>query len=60
MPVTSAPVPTHPVPDRSPALLDRLRPAWRDRAVMANLVAQILIIVTGGLVRLTASGLGCS
>lgn len=60
MPVTSAPVPTHPVPDRSPAFLDRFRPAWRDRAVMANLAAQILIIVTGGLVRLTASGLGCS
>jgi cytochrome c oxidase assembly protein subunit 15 len=27
---------------------------------MANLVAQIVIVVTGGLVRLTASGLGCS
>lgn len=60
MPVTSAPVPVHPVPDRSGSFLDRLRPVWRDRAVMANLVAQILIIVTGGLVRLTASGLGCS
>jgi len=58
--VTSAPVPAHPVPDRSGSFLDRLRPVWRDRAVMANLVAQILIVVTGGLVRLTASGLGCS
>lgn len=60
MPVTSAPVPVHPAPDRSGPVLDRLRPLWRDRAVMANLVAQILIVVTGGLVRLTASGLGCS
>jgi len=53
VPVTSAPAPARPA-------LDRLRPVWRDRAVMANLVAQILIVVTGGLVRLTASGLGCS
>lgn len=60
MPVTSAPVPPRPAPDRSGAVLDRFRPVWRDRAVMANLVAQILIVVTGGLVRLTASGLGCS
>lgn len=60
MPVTSAPVPARPAPDRSRAVLDRFRPDWRDRAVMANLVAQILIVVTGGLVRLTASGLGCS
>lgn len=51
--VTSAPAP-------APSLLDRLRPAWRDRAVTANLVAQIVIVVTGGAVRLTASGLGCS
>jgi cytochrome c oxidase assembly protein subunit 15 len=58
--VTSAPVPAHPVPDRSGPFLDRFRPVWRDRAVVANLVAQILIVVTGGLVRLTASGLGCS
>lgn len=40
--------------------LDRFRPLWRDRAVMANLVGQIAIIVTGGTVRLTGSGLGCS
>lgn len=40
--------------------LDRLRPLWRDRAVVANLVAQIVIVVTGGAVRLTGSGLGCS
>jgi cytochrome c oxidase assembly protein subunit 15 len=51
--VTSASTPTAP-------LLDRLRPVWRDRAVVANLVAQIVIVVTGGAVRLTGSGLGCS
>ncbi|HEY3436343.1 MAG TPA: COX15/CtaA family protein [Actinotalea sp.] len=28
--------------------------------LVANLVAQVLIVVTGGIVRLTASGLGCS
>lgn len=37
---------------------------WRERwtrpAVVTNLVAQIAIIGTGGLVRLTGSGLGCS
>lgn len=31
-----------------------------DRLAIANLIAQIVIIVTGGLVRLTGSGLGCS
>jgi len=43
----------------APLAADRLA-VWRRRAVLANLVAQVLIIVTGGLVRLTASGLGCS
>ena len=32
---------------------------WQSRIVLANLVAQTLIVVTGGLVRLTSSGLGC-
>jgi len=32
---------------------------WQSRVVLANLVAQTLIVVTGGLVRLTSSGLGC-
>jgi cytochrome c oxidase assembly protein subunit 15 len=40
----------------SDALLRRLTGV----AVVANLVGQILIIVTGGAVRLTGSGLGCS
>lgn len=33
---------------------------WTRRTLWANLVAQIGIIVTGGAVRLTGSGLGCS
>ena len=33
---------------------------WTRRALWANLVGQIGIIVTGGAVRLTGSGLGCS
>ncbi len=40
----------------SDALLRRLTGA----AVIANLVGQVLIVVTGGAVRLTGSGLGCS
>lgn len=32
---------------------------WLRWALIANLILQILIIVTGGLVRLTGSGLGC-
>lgn len=32
---------------------------WQSRVVLANLIAQTLIVVTGGLVRLTSSGLGC-
>lgn len=50
-PTTPARVPDRPA-GRSPRWLGRL--AW------ANLVAQIGIIVTGGAVRLTGSGLGCS
>ena len=43
-----------------------LRPSWASAGgrahvvLVANLVAQVLIVVTGGIVRLTASGLGCS
>ncbi|GIG40978.1 COX15/CtaA family protein [Cellulomonas phragmiteti] len=53
----TAPAPTSP---SSSSLLGRLRPRWTTRAVVANLVAQVLIVVTGGAVRLTSSGLGCS
>ncbi|MCU1432407.1 MAG: cytochrome oxidase assembly [Actinotalea sp.] len=33
---------------------------WARRILLANLVGQVLIVVTGGVVRLTGSGLGCS
>ncbi|RHA40488.1 COX15/CtaA family protein [Cellulomonas rhizosphaerae] len=47
---------------QSPALdlLDRLRARLGWPVVVANTIAQIGIIVTGGAVRLTGSGLGCS
>ena len=32
---------------------------WLPRILLANLVVEVLIVVTGGLVRLTGSGLGC-
>jgi len=41
---------------------DRLarRRRWTRRALLANVVAQGVLVVTGGAVRLTGSGLGCS
>jgi len=47
--------PLHDRPDR----LARIRP-WTRGALLANVVGQIVIIGTGGAVRLTDSGLGCS
>lgn len=50
-------------PTSRPTPLNRLAEPLRSRSasiLAANLVVQILIIVTGGAVRLTASGLGCS
>ncbi|MCB0916082.1 MAG: heme A synthase [Actinobacteria bacterium] len=38
---------------------DRTAPTWLRRIFVANLVAQTGIVITGGLVRLTGSGLGC-
>ncbi|MFZ0323097.1 MAG: COX15/CtaA family protein [Actinomycetes bacterium] len=32
---------------------------WAQRILLTNVVAQVAIVVTGGLVRLTGSGLGC-
>ena len=32
---------------------------WLRRALVANLVVEVMIVVTGGIVRLTRSGLGC-
>lgn len=59
-PAADAAVPTGPEPtaDR-PDRFARFRP-WTRGVLVANLVAQIGIIVTGGAVRLTGSGLGCS
>ena len=37
----------------------RTVPRWLRGIFIANLVAQIGIVVTGGIVRLTGSGLGC-
>jgi cytochrome c oxidase assembly protein subunit 15 len=34
-------------------------PTWLQRVFWANLVAQIGIVITGGIVRVTGSGLGC-
>lgn len=50
-PAAPAAPPTEPAPVTSP---------WVRRLAWANLAAQIGIIVTGGAVRLTGSGLGCS
>jgi cytochrome c oxidase assembly protein subunit 15 len=49
-----------PVSTVAPPLLDRLRPRWTRPTVVANLIAQVVVVGTGGLVRLTSSGLGCS
>ena len=48
-----------PVPRAVEAVARPLR-RWARPLVIANLVGQVLIILTGGLVRLTASGLGCT
>lgn len=50
------PVPTAPVP-RAP---EPVGARWTRPALVANLVAQVGLVVTGGAVRLTGSGLGCS
>lgn len=71
-PTTVSPVSTPPAPVQVPDSSHGNRPAlWRARwgtwptrwtfpVLVANLVAQVVIIGTGGAVRLTASGLGCS
>ena len=51
---------TSPAVEARPSTFDRVRDRWAWTAVVTNLVGQIAIIVTGGAVRLTASGLGCS
>ncbi|MCK9793851.1 COX15/CtaA family protein [Isoptericola sp. 4D.3] len=60
-PSPAAPAPeanAGPLTDR-PDRLARIRP-WTRGALIANVVGQIVIIGTGGAVRLTDSGLGCS
>lgn len=53
--MTAAPVPTS-----APAVAEPTTGAvWLPRILLANLVVEVLIVVTGGLVRLTGSGLGC-
>lgn len=44
---------------RAPSSSDGRAPRWLRRLFLANLVAQMAIVVTGGIVRLTGSGLGC-
>lgn len=34
-------------------------PRWLQRVFWANLIAQVAIVITGGIVRVTGSGLGC-
>ena len=52
--------PTRPVAaPAAPAGAGPDRPRWAGAVLLANLVAQVGIVVTGGLVRLTGSGLGC-
>ena len=49
-----------PVPRSAPAVAEpTLRATWLPRILLVNLVVEVLIVVTGGLVRLTGSGLGC-
>ena len=50
---TAAPAPPRPTPLATPGS------AWLPRILLLNLVVEVLIVVTGGLVRLTGSGLGC-
>ncbi len=39
--------------------LSAVAPSWLRRIFWANLVAQVGIVITGGIVRVTGSGLGC-
>ena len=55
---TTPPAPTVPSVPSAP-LRDGRAPRWARRIYLANLVAQMGICVTGAIVRLTSSGLGC-
>ena len=39
--------------------LPAVRPSFVRPILVANLVGEIVIVITGGIVRLTGSGLGC-
>jgi len=54
--VSTSPVPT--TATTGPAA-DSTTSPWLTRVLLANLVLEVGIVVTGGLVRLTGSGLGC-
>jgi cytochrome c oxidase assembly protein subunit 15 len=58
-PAPAEPVRITPDPSDAPDRFARFR-GWTRGVLVANVVAQIGIIVTGGAVRLTDSGLGCS
>lgn len=58
-PFTIEPVTATEVPAVSTQTPTDAAPRWLRGIFIANLVAQIGIVVTGGLVRLTGSGLGC-
>ncbi len=45
---------------RATGRLPAVRPTWVRPLLLANLVGEVGIVVTGGIVRLTGSGLGCS
>ncbi|MDO5503556.1 MAG: COX15/CtaA family protein [Actinomycetia bacterium] len=53
--MTTSLAPQHPTTETESGPL----PRWVPTALVANVVGQIGIVVTGGLVRLTGSGLGC-
>lgn len=55
----SAPLPVDADTASRPDLFARWR-HWARPAIVANLIGQIVIVLSGGLVRLTGSGLGCS
>ncbi|GMA84993.1 hypothetical protein GCM10025868_02430 [Angustibacter aerolatus] len=56
----TAPTARRPLPPSTASGPPRpIRPSWATAVLVANLVAQVAIVVTGGLVRLTGSGLGC-
>lgn len=43
----------------APESVQRAAPRWLQRIFWANLIAQVGIVITGGVVRVTGSGLGC-